>query len=135
MRENIFRCQYQKGKVCISEVIQHEKPISAPEILVALCKLAVKVKEVFNEKRGGKVALQVLTIHEHFIKGIKDLKIGTGASRSYYLDRKSKKKNNRSERIDLEFIGEYGQNDSSNIISSYINSYRELKNWDMQTPS
>lgn len=129
MEENFFRCQYQKGKICLSETIRHKQPITAPEILIALCKLAIQVKEKINEKKGGRVALQVLAIHEQFIKTINYSKIGNGASKSYYLDHKSKKKNNRSERIDLEFIGVYGLDDPDNIVSQYIHNYRELKKW------
>lgn len=129
MEENYFRCQYQKGKICLSEKIRHQQPITAPEILIALCKLAIQVKEKINEKKGGKVALKVLSIHEKFIKTITHSKLGNGASKSYYLDHKSKKKNNRSERIDLEFIGQYGVDDPKHIISQYIHNYRDLKNW------
>lgn len=126
-KDNSFRCQYQKGKDYVSVCIRHPEPISAPEIIVALSQLAIKVRELYNEKRGGKVALRVLKIHEDFIKHLEN-KIGHGSSKSYYLDRKSNKRNNRTERIDLEFIGEYGQNDLKHPLSRYITIYRNNLN-------
>lgn len=128
-RDNYFRCQYQKGKTCESVVVSHEEPISAPEILAALCELAIKVKDNVSPGTGERVALEVLSIHEHFIKTIKYLKVGTGGSQSYPLDRKSKKRDNRTERVDLEFFGEYGIDKKSHPISKYIELYRDMKDW------
>lgn len=64
--------------------------------MTALCELAVKVRDNVSPSTGEKVALEILSIHEHFIKAIKYLKMGTGASQSYPLDRKGKKRNNRT---------------------------------------
>lgn len=128
-REYYFRCQYQKGKTCVPVVKTSKEAISAPEILTALCELAIKVKDEINPETGKKVALEVLSIHEHFIKTIRYLKVGTGASKSYSLDRKSKKRNNRTERVDLEFYGEYGIDDENHPISKYIELYRQMKDW------
>lgn len=128
-RDNYFRCQYQKGKLCESIVISHSQPISAPEILTALCKLAIKVKENVTSKTGGKVALEVLKIHQSFIKDIENIRTGSGASKSYYLNKSGKTKNDKSERIDLEFYGEYGIDDKLHPISKYIKYYRNQKHW------
>ena len=128
-RDNYFRCQYQKGETCESVVVSHKEPISAPEILTALCELAIKVKDNVSPGTGGRVALEVLNIHEYFIETIKLLKIGTGASKSYYLDKKSKNRTNRTERVDLEFYGEYGTDKESHPVSKYIELYRDMKDW------
>ncbi len=128
-RDNYFRCQYQKGEVCESVVVSHKEPICAPEILVALCELAIKVKDNVDSETGKRVALEVLKIHEYFIKTVESLKIGTGASKSYYLNKKSKDKTDRTERIDLEFYGEYGIDKESHPISKYIKLYRDMKDW------
>lgn len=128
-RDNYFRCQYQKSKVCESVVVSHKEPISAPEILTALCELAVKVKNNVDLDTGKRVALEVLKIHEYFIKTVKSLKIGIGTSKSYYLNKKSKNKADRTERIDLEFYGEYGVDIKCHPISRYIELYRNMKDW------
>ena len=85
---NKFRCQYQKGQHDYeSVVVESTVPISSAQILLALAELAVKVKNKFGKKKGGKVALQVLKIHEYVIKNIHNVKgYNTGASKSYYLD-------------------------------------------------
>lgn len=128
---NRFRCQYQKGeKVCVSECIESQYPISSAEILRALAALAIKVKGMYGKEKGGKVALQVLKIHEYVIKNIHKSKcVGTGASKSYYLDKRNKNKTNRSERVDIEFYGEYGAEDKTLILTDYINKYRKSKDW------
>lgn len=128
---NRFRCQYQKGeKICISECIESVNPISSAEVLLSLASLAVRVKNEYGKKKGGKVALQVLKIHEHVIKNIHSTKsVGTGASKSYYLDKRNKNKTNRSERIDIEFYGEYGKVDKNHKLTEYINKYRRMKKW------
>lgn len=128
---NRFRCQYQKGeKVCVSECIESLYPISSAEIIRALAALAIKVKGKYGKEKGGKVALRVLKIHEYVIKNIHRSKcISTGASKSYYLDKRNKNKTNRSERVDIEFYGEYGAEDKTHILTEYINKYRKRKNW------
>lgn len=129
-KENSFRCQYQKGKICISRVIRHSEIITTEEILIALCELALEVEKQINRRTGGRVALKVLSIHEDFIKAVDNIQQGNGSSKSYFLDRKNKKKINRTERIDLEFIGEIGIDDKNHILSEYIEKYRENKSWD-----
>ena len=127
---NRFRCQYQKGeKICISECIESVNPISSAEVLLSLASLAVKVKEMYGKKKGRKVALQVLKIHENIIRNNSNKCIGTGTSKSYYLDKRNKNKTNRSERVDVEFYGEYGSVDSNHILTDYIKKYRRMKNW------
>ena len=128
---NKFRCQYQKGQHDYeSVVVESTVPISSAQILLALAELAVKVKNKFGKKKGGKVALQVLKIHEYVIKNIHNVKgYNTGASKSYYLDKRNKNKLNRNERIDMEFYGEYGLEDNNHILNSYILKYGNMKNW------
>ena len=129
---NRFRCQYQKGeKVYVSESIESKIPISSAQIILALATLAVKVEEKYGKKKGGKVALQILKIHEHVIRNIHDTKsVGTGVfSKSYYLDKRNKNKTNRSERGDLEFYGHFGFKDNTHILTEYINRFRKMKNW------
>lgn len=128
---NRFRCQYQKGEeICVSECIESTNPITSAEILLALASLAVKVKKEHGKKKGEKVALQVLKIHEHIIRDIHRLKcFGNGASKSYYLDKRNKNKDKRSERVDVEFYGEYGAEDNKHVLTEYINRYRSMKEW------
>ncbi|MEY8687939.1 hypothetical protein AB9N12_18100 [Bacteroides sp. AN502(2024)] len=128
---NRFRCQYQKGQSdYVSELVESKRPISSAQIIVALASLALKVRDKFGKKKGGKVALQVLRIHEYIIKNIHNtMGSGTGASKSYYLDKRNKNKQNRTERIDIEFYGEYGFEDKSHILNPYIIKYRETKGW------
>jgi len=128
---NRFRCQYQKGEnVYVSECVESVNPITSAQIILALAALAVKVKVVFGKKKGGKVALQVLKIHEHVIRNIHNTKcVGSGVSKSYYLDKRNKNKINRSERIDIEFYGRFGSEDKYHILTEFINRYRKMKNW------
>ena len=128
-RDNYFRCQYQKGNICVSEVLKSKEKISTPEILLTLCKLAVKVQNEVDPKVGSRVALEVLKIHEDFIQSIQYLKVGTGASKSHYLDLSSKDKTDRTERVDLEFYGEYGLDKKEHCLSRYIKLYRKMKGW------
>ena len=68
---NRFRCQYQKGEhTYVSVVVESENPISSSQIIHALAALAIKVKNKCGKKKGGRVALQVLKIHEYVIKNI-----------------------------------------------------------------
>jgi hypothetical protein len=128
-RDYYFRCQYQKEDVCISVVIRDNEHISAERILISLAKLAVKVRREVNFKTACRVALQVLKIHEQFIESVQFNKLGNGNSKSYYLNKQSKNQNNKSERIDLEFYGNYGQLKDFNDISKYIKYYRVMKGW------
>lgn len=132
---NRFRCQYQKGEhTYVSEVIESENPISSSQIIHALAALAIKVKNKCGKKKGGRVALQVLKIHEYVIKNIHGEKChDTGTSKSYYLDKINKNKLNRCERVDIEFYGNYGREDKKHILNLYILKYRKLKNWFKKT--
>lgn len=128
---NRFRCQYQKGQHDYeSVVVESTAPISSAQILLALAELAVKVKNKFGKKKGGKVALQILKIHEHVIRSIHNVEsYSDGASKSYYLDKRNKNKLNRKERVDIEFYGKYGMEDKNHILNSYILKYRKSKHW------
>lgn len=132
---NRFRCQYQKGEhTYVSEVIESENPISSSQIILALAALAIKVKNKCGTNKGGRVALQVLKIHEYVIKNIHGEKChNTGCSKSYYLDKRSKNKLNRCERVDIEFYGDYGREDDGHILNTYILKYRKMKNWFKKT--
>ena len=128
---NSFRCQYQKGNNdYVSVVVEYDCPISSGQLILALAELAIKVKKQFGKKKGGKVALQVLKIHEHIIRSIHNVEsYSDGASKSYYLDKRNKNKLNRKERVDIEFYGKYGMEDKSHILNSYILKYRKSKHW------
>lgn len=127
---NRFRCQYQKGKICVSEPFESENPISSAQILISLAKLAIKVGNKVNIKTGRKVALKVLKIQEFVIKCIHDNNnIGDGPINSYYLNHTGKNKIDKSERIDLEFYGSYGESDKTSNINRYITLYKEIKGW------
>lgn len=128
---NRFRCQYQKGNNdYVSVVVESDFPISSIQIILALAELAVKVKQQYGKKKGGKVALQVLKIHEYMIRSIHNVEsCGDGASKSYYLDKRNKNKLNRKERVDIEFYGKYGMEDKTHILNSYILKYRKSKHW------
>lgn len=131
---NRFRCQYQKGeKTYASEIIESETPITSAQIIFALSKLAITVRDTISKRKGGKVAFQVLKIHEYVMKSIhgKD-NIGNGPIQSFYLDRRNKNKINRSERVDIEFYGDFGEEDLESPVNSYIKHYRKLKHWDIQ---
>ena len=128
--KNRFRCQYQKGDTCISQNFNSNNPISAPDIILTLSKLAVKVKEEINSEVGGRVALQVLKIHEYFIKTVNLQKHGNRKNKSYYFDPKAKNKTDRSERVDLEILGDYGLDNKTLTLSTYIKRYRQIKGWE-----
>ncbi len=127
-RNNWFRCQYQKGDIYKSITLNSDNPISTPDILVTLCKLALKVRDEIDYKTGKRVALEVLKIHEKFIKSIEYSKSRNGASKSYVIN-KSRKKGVKVERIDLEFFGEYGVISNKHPLANYITLYREMKGW------
>ena len=94
---NRFRCQYQKGKLCVSDSIENENPITSSQILLSLARLAIKVKEIVNWKTGFKVALNVLRIHEFIMKNIHGKNnIGNGPINSYPLGKTNKKKNQQA---------------------------------------
>lgn len=125
-----FRCQYQKGKTCISESFESEHPITSTQILTSLAKLAIKVGKEVNLKTGGKVSLKVLKIQEYVIRCIhNNNNIGYGPINSFYLNHTGKNKIDKSERIDLEFYGSYGEADKISIINRYITKYKEIKGW------
>lgn len=127
---NRFRCQYQKGKTCVSQSFESEHPITSAQILVSLAKLAIKVGNKVNLKTGRKVALKVLKIQEYVIKCIHDNNnIGNGPINSFLLNHTGKSKIDKSERIDLEFYGPYGESDKTSIINRYITKYKEMKGW------
>lgn len=128
--KNRFRCQYQKGVICVSETFESDSPISAAQIMFSLVKLAVKVEKDVNKEIGGKVALKVLEIHEHIIRSIyKNDCIGNGPIKSFYLNKTAKKKIDKSERVDVECYGTYGVSDTS-VLNDYIEMYREYKEWE-----
>lgn len=127
---NRFRCQYQKGNICISETFESEKSISSAQILFSLAKLAISVGKEVGSKTGGLVALKVLKIHEFVIKSIHgNDNVGNGPMKSYYLNKKCRDKISNSERIDLEFYGKFGVSDESNPLTRYIKIYRKYKGW------
>ena len=127
---NRFRCQYQKGKLCVSDSIEDENPITSSQIILSLARLAIKVKDTVNWKTGGKVALKVLRIHEFIMKNIHgNNNIGNGPINSYPLGKTNKKKIERSERIDLECYGSFGAPDNSSKLNKYILMYKEYKKW------
>lgn len=125
---NRFRCQYQKGTTYVSETCDNEEPISSSQILISLAILAKKVKDKVDWKTGGRVALQVLKIHEYIIKNLHNCNnVSNGPFKSFYLNKKSKK--DKDERIDIEFYGSYGKADNTSRINKYITLYRAYKNW------
>lgn len=127
---NRFRCQYQKGKVCVSEVYESENTITSAQILLSLAKLAIKVKNEVNSKTGGIVALKVLEIHEFVMKCIHGKEcVGKGPTNTYKLNKNAKKKISKSERVDLEFYGNYGISDDTSSLTRYIKLYRKSKMW------
>lgn len=127
---NRFRCQYQKGKTCVSESFESEHPITSAQILTSLAKLAIKVGKDVNLKTGLKVALEVLKIHEYVMKNIHGKNnVGDGPIKSFYLNKKSKNKIDRSERIDIECYGSFGASDNLSMLNKYIMMYRERKKW------
>ena len=97
---------------------------------MTLSKLAVKVKEEINSEVGGRVALQVLKIHEYFIKTVNLQKHGNRKNKSYYFDPKAINKTDRSERVDLEILGDYGLDNKTLTLSTYIKRYRQIKGWE-----
>lgn len=132
--KNRFCCQYQKGKICESQIVESDTPISSGQILLALVELSVVVKNKYGKRKGGKIALQVLKIHEHIMRDIYGQKcMGHGHAHSYYLDVRNKNKEKRSERIDLEFYGEYGGVDSKHPLHKYMEMYRQSKFWDINS--
>lgn len=127
---NRFRCQYQKGDICVPEHFESEAPISSSRIMLSLAKLAIKVRKEVNMKTGLKVALEVLKIHEYVMKNIHGKNnVGDGPIKSFYLNKKSKNKIDRSERIDIECYGSFGASDISSKLNNYILMYREYKKW------
>lgn len=133
MKSNRFRCQYQKGKTCVSETVESETPITSAQILYALISLAIKVQNNISKSIGERVALKVLEIHEFIIKNVHGyMSWGDGSSKSFNFDKTSKTKDERSERVDLEFRGYYGIQDQQSILNKYILGYREMKSWDRQ---
>ena len=130
MKKNRFRCQYQKGEICVSDTLENDTPISAAQIIHSLASLAVKVEKDVNKEIGGKVALKVLEIHEHIMKSVYENEcIGNGPIKSFYLNKTAKNKKDKSERVDIECYGTFGVSDDS-ILDDYINKYRESKGWE-----
>lgn len=132
---NRFRCQYQIGeKTYESVTVDSENPITSVQILSSLAELAIKVYKNVSRKKGGKVALQVLKTHEFVMRDIHGRKnIGNGPMKSYYLDKRNKKKIKRSERVDIEFYGEFGIEDIHSPLNKYIQYYRKTKRWVSQS--
>lgn len=127
-REYYFRCQYQAGKLCISTIRTSNQFISAKDMLTCLAELSVKVRNEVDATTGGRVALQVLNIFKDIIKNTDYERFGTGGSVSRYLDPKSKYKENRTERVDVEFFGKGGRDDYSNPqISRFIHLWKKTK--------
>ncbi len=122
-----FRCQYQKGKIEISESIESSTPITNPMMIEVLAKLAIKVKREKGEKLGGIVALQVLKIHEYIMKNFRN--DGVGFKKPFYLNKKSKNKEERTERIDIEIYGKINARNSGLCLDKYIELYRKSKGW------
>ena len=127
---NRFRCQYQKGDICVTEHFESEAPISSSQIIFSLAKLAIKVQKEVGVKTALKVALKVLGIHEYVMKNIHGKNnVGNGPVKSFYLNNGSKNKIERSERIDIECYGSFGVSDNSNELNRYIQIYRKFKKW------
>jgi hypothetical protein len=111
-REYFFQCQYQVGtEVLASTTVKDESYISAAKMMEALCGLAIMVKDVVDSKTGGRVAPEVVHILKDLIYNVGQDRRGKGESKSYYMDRKSKHKANRSERVDVIFYGIGGKDD------------------------
>lgn len=126
-RQIYFRCQYQIGGNTESEVVVDTEYISARMMTLALVKLAVKVKNNINYKTGGKVAMMVLYIINDLIKNVHMDQQGTGGSKSYYLDRKSKYKDKRTERVDVEFYGIGGRDkEEDEKFTRFVGYWKKL---------
>lgn len=127
-RNYYFRCQYQvSDKLTISEVVEQEGYISIAQMMLALCLLVRKVSLQVDKKTGGRAALAVVNRFKNMVLNIQQDTKGTGASKSDYLDHKSKHKANRSERLDVEFYG-FGGKDDGKIedISKFLTYFRKL---------
>ena len=102
--------------------------IRCEEFMVALAELEVKVQYYKNDKTGGEVALQVLMIHERIMKDF-FLRYNNEFKKSYYLSCESKRKEYRTERMDIEYYGDFGGEDKKYKLNEYIHKYRETKGW------
>lgn len=129
VKQHRFRCQYQKGKdVCISDPIESDIPITYEQILYSLASLAVKVQGKYGDELGGQVALKVLEIHEHIILDMYKYQYrGNGESKSYYFKLENKNKIERTERVDVQFWGEFKEGKPSHPLNQYIDLYRKSK--------
>lgn len=128
-KKNRFRCQYQKGdEICESEPLESDSPITYEQVLVALASLAVKIGYLYGDKPGGEVALKVLEIHERVILDMyPNQHCGDGKSKSYYFNLQDKNKIERSERVDIQFWGEFEGGKPSHPLHHYIELYRKSK--------
>jgi len=80
-----------------------------------------------DKKTGGRAALAVVTRFKKMVLNMQNDTKGLGASKSKYLDHKSKHKSNRSERLDVEFYG-FGGKDDGKIedVSKFLTYFRKL---------
>ena len=120
-----FRCQYQKGKLCISHQFTSDTPISYEDVIISLASLAIKVRDEIGDEVAGKVALRVLRIHHHIIMDMYPTEhCGHGESKSYYLDLQDKNKEKRTERIDVQLWGQFKGGELSHPLRHYVELYR-----------
>lgn len=125
-REYFFQCQYQVGKeVLASTIVKDAEYISVAQMMTALARLAIKVKDQVDPKTDGRVALEVDHIIKDLIGSVNYDKQGNAGSKSYYMDRASKNKANRSERVDVIFYGRGGKDDGKiEDVSRFIHYFR-----------
>lgn len=126
-REFFFQCQYQVGKeVLASTIVNDTENITIAKMMEALCRLALKVKADVDLKSGERVALEVVHIIKDLINNVDYERKGNAASHSYYMDRNSKHKSNRSERVDVIFYGTGGKDDEQiEDLSRFIHYFRQ----------
>jgi hypothetical protein len=125
-REYFFQCQYQVGKeVQVSTIVKDAEYSSVAQIMTALARLAIKVKDQVDPKTGGRVALEVVHIIKDLIGSVNYDKQGNARSKSYYMGRGSKHKANCSEYVDVIFYGSGGKDDQKiEDVSRFIHYFR-----------
>lgn len=120
-REPQFKAEYQVGdETLLSITITDPKYISISQMIQTILMLAKDVKDEIDGETGGRVALAALKLIQKVAHNSNSDIHGQGDIFREKLDRNSKHKANRSERVDLLLYGYGGKDKEDNKIVTRI---------------
>jgi len=128
-REPQFKVEYQVGdETLLSVNVQHPMYISIDYMIKAILMLVRDIRCEIDEETGSRVALAALKLIQKLAHSSDTEIHGQGHILREKLDRKSKHKANRSERVDVVLYGFGGKDKGHNkVITRMIELMRKTR--------